>query len=334
MRFYSYTLADDGHWGTNNWSIIGASGTNTSASNVTQVGDNKLLPYKSDGVNPVYLSGAYPANLWAVDTGGQQAATISQLRLAFQIQRFYEKAARSGSRYIEILKGFFGVTSPDARLQRPEYLGGNRVPIHINQVLQQSATESGSTPQGNPAAMSLTSDVHGDFSRSFTEHGYVLGLMVVRYPHTYQQGIERMWSRKTKFDFYWPQLANISEQPILNKEIYAQGSSVVDEAGDAIDEQVFGYQEPWAEYRYKPNRISGELRSTYTTSLDVWHLGDDYESLPSLSSSWIMEDKSPIDRVLAIQSSVSNQFWVDTYIENTCTRVMPLYGIPGLIDHH
>lgn len=252
--------------------------------------------------------------------------TINQLRMAFQIQKFYERSARGGTRYIEILKSFFGVTSPDARLQRPEYLGGNRVPININQIVQQSGTVSGSTPQGNVSGMSLTVDTHSDFTKSFVEHGFVIGLMVSRYDHTYQQGIERMWSRKTKFDYYWPVFANIGEQAVLNKEIYAQGNSE--------DDEVFGYNEAWADYRYKPNRVSSEMRSAYSQSLDSWHLGDDYSALPSLSDEWIREDPSNVDRVLAVQSSVANQLFADIFVRNRTTRAMPLYSIPGLIDHH
>lgn len=252
--------------------------------------------------------------------------TINQLRMAFQIQKFYERQARGGSRYIETIKAFFGVTSPDARLQRPEYLGGNRVPININQIVQQSATQSGTTPQGNVSGMSLTVDTHSDFTKSFVEHGYIMGLMVARYDHTYQQGIERHWSRKTKFDYYWPVFANIGEQAVLNKEIYADGSSA--------DDEVFGYNEAWADYRYKPNRVVSEMRSAYAQSLDSWHLADDYSSLPSLSDEWIREDSSNVDRVLAVQSSVANQLFADIFVRNRTTRPMPLYSIPGLIDHH
>lgn len=253
-------------------------------------------------------------------------ATVNQLRTAFAIQKMYEKDARGGTRYIELLKAHFGVTSPDARLQRPEYLGGNRIPITINQVVQQSGTVSGSTPQGTTSGMSLTTDSHSDFTKSFTEHGYVLGVMVARYDHTYQQGLERLWSRKDRFDFYWPVFANLGEQAVKNKEIYAQGTEV--------DEQVFGYQEAWADYRYKPNRVTGEMRSTYAQSLDVWHLADDYDTLPKLSASWITEDPTTVDRVLAITSRVSNQLFADIYIRNRTTRPMPMYSIPGLIDHH
>lgn len=269
----------------------------------------------------------FPSNLWAIDDGNVSSATINQLRLAFQIQKFYEKQARGGSRYTEIVRSFFGVTSPDARLQRPEYLGGNRVPINVNQVVQQFGTgESTSTPQGTVVGMSQTTDSHSDFTKSFTEHGFIIGVMVARYDHTYQQGLERFWSRKDKFDFYWPVFANIGEQAVKNKEIYAQGT---DE-----DDQVFGYQEAWAEYRYKPSRVTGEMRSSYAQSLDVWHLADDYEKLPALSAEWIQENAKTIDRVLAVTSENSNQFFADIYVKNLCTRPMPMYSIPGLIDHH
>lgn len=279
-------------------------------------------------------SGVVPVNLWAVADGNAAAATINQLRMAFQIQKLYEKDARGGSRYIEILKSHFGVTSPDARLQRPEYLGGNRIPININQVVQQSATASGETAQGTVTGMSVTTDTHSDFTKSFTEHGFVIGVMVARYDHTYQQGLERFWSRKDRFDYYWPVFANIGEQAVKNKEIYAQGPAKKDSAGNVIDDQVFGYQEAWADYRYKPSRVTGEMRSQYAQSLDVWHLADDYSALPMLSDSWIREDKTNVDRVLAVTSDVSNQLFADIYIKNRTTRPMPMYSIPGLIDHH
>ena len=274
------------------------------------------------------------SGLMAISTGNAQAATINQLRMAFQIQKLYEKDARGGSRYIEILKSHFGVTSPDARLQRPEYLGGNRIPININQVVQQSGTAAGETAQGTVTGMSVTTDTHSDFTKSFTEHGFVIGVMVARYDHTYQQGLERFWSRKDRFDYYWPVFANIGEQAVKNKEIYAQGPAQKDSAGNVIDDQVFGYQEAWADYRYKPSRVTGEMRSQYAQSLDVWHLADDYSALPMLSDSWIREDKSNVDRVLAVTSAVSNQLFADIYIKNRTTRPMPMYSIPGLIDHH
>lgn len=286
------------------------------------------IPFVSAASQPV--SGpdilVAPNNLWAVTDGNLPVATINQLRTAFQIQKLYERDARGGTRYIEILKSHFGVTSPDARLQRPEYLGGSRIPININQVVQSSATDSTGTPQGNTAAYSLTTDSHKDFRKSFVEHGFVIGLMVARYDHTYQQGLERFWSRKDRFDYYWPVFANLGEQAILNKELYAQGT--------AEDDEVFGYQECWADYRYKPSRVTGEMRSSAAQSLDVWHLADDYSQLPALSASWIMEDSATVDRVLAVSSRVSDQIFCDIYIRNLTTRPMPLYSIPGLIDHH
>ena len=298
---------------------------------------NYLIPSVSSsnvGVTGPNASATFdPTNLWA-DSSGGLGASINQLRMAFQIQKLYEKDARGGSRYIEILKSHFGVTSPDARLQRPEYLGGNRVPININQVVQQSATASGETAQGTVTGMSVTTDTHSDFTKSFTEHGFVIGVMVARYDHTYQQGLERFWSRKDRFDYYWPVFANIGEQAVKNKEIFAQGPDVKDSAGSVIDDQVFGYQEAWADYRYKPSRVTGEMRSQYAQSLDVWHLGDDYSVLPMLSDSWIREDKANVDRVLAVTSAVSNQLFADIYIKNRTTRPMPMYSIPGLIDHH
>lgn len=265
-----------------------------------------------------------PNNLFA-DLGTASAVTINELRLAFQMQKLLEKDARGGTRYIEILKSHFGVTSPDARLQRPEYLGGNRVPISVSQTIQTSQTTQDS-PLGDTGAYSLTVDSHSDFTRSFTEHGFVIGLMVARYDHTYQYGLERQWSRKTRFDYYFPVLANIGEQAIKNKEIFA--------AGTAVDDEVFGYQEAWADYRYKPSRVTGEMRSNSAKTLDFWHVADKYSELPKLSAAWIFEDKSNVDRVLEVTSAVANQLFADIFIRNYTTRPMPLYSIPGLVDHH
>lgn len=266
-----------------------------------------------------------PVNLWALETD-PVASTINQLRTAFQIQKMYERDARGGTRYIELLKSHFGVTSPDARLQRPEYLGGNRIPIVINEVNQTSGTVSNGTPQGTPTGQSRTTDVHHDVKKSFVEHGFILGVMVARYEHTYQQGLERFWSRKDRMDYYWPVFANLGEQAVLNKEIYAQGS--------AKDDEVFGYQEAWYDYRYKPNHVTGQMRSSASQSLDIWHLADDYSSLPALSDSWVREDSGTVNRVIAVSDQLSNQLWADIFIKNRTTRAMPLYSIPGLIDHH
>ena len=269
-----------------------------------------------------------PVNLRAIGNavGSGFATSINELRMAFQMQKLLERDARGGTRYIEMIKSHFGVTSPDARLQRSEYLGGNRIRINVNQIVQQSATTTGSTPQGNPVGLSVTHDNADSFTRSFTEHGFVIGLMVARYPHTYQQGLERFWSRKSRFDYYFPVFANIGEMAVLNKELYATGTD--------SDNKAFGYQEAWADYRYKPSRVTGEMRSSATKSLDVWHFADYYNKLPTLSPDWIKEDKNNVDRVLAVSSKVSNQLWADIVINNRTSRPMPLYSVPGLIDHH
>ncbi len=278
--------------------------------------------------NTTYKNGyLQPANLWADLSGaGITQTSINALRQAFAIQRLYEKNARGGTRYIEIIKAHFGVQSPDARQQRSEYLGGTRVPINMDQVIQTSSSGDGITPQGNTAAYSLTAFNESMFTKSFTEHGYIIGLACIRTEHTYQQGIERFWSRKKMLDYYFPTLANLGEQAILNKEIYAQGNTKDDEA--------FGYQEAWAEYRYKPSRVSGAMRSNYQTTLDAWHYADKYASQPILSSEWIDETSANIDRTLAVQSTKEDQFIADFYFACEATRPMPLYSIPGLIDHH
>lgn len=271
--------------------------------------------------------GLIPNNLYA-DVSQVAVATISQLRQAFQLQRLFERDARSGTRYQEVLKAHFGCDTPDARLQRPEYLGGKRIPINIDQVLQTSSTNE-VTPQGNTAAYSMTSDISNSFTKSFTEHGYIIGLCCVRTEHTYQQGIERMWSRKNRFDFYWPTLANISEQAVLVKEIFAQGNE--------HDDDAFGYQEAWADYRYKPSRVSGAMRSNYAQSLDAWHYADYYDGSNEdfvLSPEWLIETKNNIDRTLAVSSDVEDQFIADFYFKMDCVRPMPLYSVPGLIDHY
>lgn len=284
--------------------------------------DTKLASYTSGYTSQTPVN---PANLWA-DMSQGTATSINALRQAFAIQRLYEKNARGGTRYIEIIKAHFGVQSPDARQQRSEYLGGTRVPINMDQVVQTSNTAEGSTPQGNTAAYSLTAFNESMFTKSFTEHGYIIGLACIRTEHTYQQGIERFWSRKKMLDYYFPTLANLGEQAILNKEIYAQGNTT--------DEEAFGYQEAWAEYRYKPSRVSGAMRSNYQTTLDAWHYADKYTSQPILSSEWIDETSANIDRTLAVQSATEDQFIADFYFACEATRPMPLYSIPGLIDHH
>ena len=284
---------------------------------------------QSTSYNGHWSENIFVSNNWnglVADLSSVTAATINSLRQAFQLQKLYERDARGGTRYTEILRSHFGVVSPDSRLQRPEYLGGSESPVIINPVVQNSATGStgAETPQGNLAAYGLassTSAKHG-FTKSFVEHGVIIGLLNVRADLTYQQGIPRMFSRRTRFDFYWPVLAHLGEQAILNKEIYAQGTSK--------DDEVFGYQERYAEYRYFPSMITGKLRSTDPQSLDVWHLSQKFDSLPTLSAQFIQDDP-PVSRILAVQNEP--QFIIDSYIEMKCARPMPVYGVPGLVDH-
>ena len=263
-----------------------------------------------------------PVNLWA-DLNQASAATINQLRLAFQTQKFYERMGiATGGRYISVVKTMFGVTSPDYRLQRSEYLGGARQLINMTQVTQSS--ETATTPLGSVAGQSVSRSQGCSFHKGFTEHGYILGVCVVRQKHSYQYGINKMWSRKELLDFYWPTFAFIGEQAILNKEIYAQGTSV--------DNQVFGYQEAWAEYRYKPNQVCGYFRSGVTGSLESWHYADKYTGLPTLGNTWIEETDANINRTLAVQSG-THQFIGHFAFDCDWTRVMPVYSVPGLIDH-
>lgn len=257
------------------------------------------------------------------DLSAATAATINQLRQAFQIQKLIERDARGGTRYVEIVRSHFGVTSPDARVQRPEYLGGGTTSVNISPIAQTSSTDA-TSPQGNLSAMG-TSVMNGHgFTKSFTEHCVIIGLVNVRADLTYQQGLNRMFSRSTRYDFYWPALAHIGEQAILNKEIYAQGSLA------ATDENVFGYQERYAEYRYKPSLITGKFRSNDAASLDAWHLSQEFGSLPTLNSTFI-EENPPIDRVIAV--ATEPHFLFDAYFQMRCARPMPMYGVPGLIDH-
>lgn len=256
------------------------------------------------------------------DLSAVTATTINELRNAIAVQHILERDARTGTRYKEILKGAWGVTSPDARLDRSEYIGGYRMPININQVIQTSSTNT-TSPQGNTAAYSMSTMSKHMCTYSATEHGYVLGLCCVRVDHSYQQGLSRMWTRSTRFSYYDPMLANLGEQPVLNKEIYAQGN--------AQDEEVFGYQEAWADYKYRTNMVTSEMRSTYAQSLDAWHYADHYTSLPTLSNDWIKEGTENIARTLAVEdTNHSYQFICNFYFDQTWTRPMPIYNVPGL----
>lgn len=263
------------------------------------------------------------------DLSKTSAATINSLRMAFQLQRMMERDARGGTRYVEIIRQHFRTICPDARLQRSEYLGGSSDLINIHQLVQTSSTDS-TTPQGNRVS-NADGFAKCGWTKSFSEHGYVIGLVNVRADLNYQQGLNRIWSRRVRYDFYWPTLAHLGEQAVLNKEIFAQGVDVKDSKGTPIDDLPFGYQERYAEYRYHPSIITGKLRSTAQGTLDVWHLAQKFDALPTLSKEFI-EDNPPIGRLLAVTTG-EPQFLLDCYIGCKCTRPMPLYSVPGLIDH-
>ena len=305
----SYT----GNYGTNAGTALGAVGA---------------APSAAMGVVTKAQAGATPANsgLYA-DLSSATAATINQLRQSFQIQKLLERDARGGTRYTEIVRSHFGVISPDARLQRPEYLGGGSMPININPIAQTSGTgQTGqTTPLGTLSAFGTGLARGHGFSQSFTEHGYVIGLVSVRADLTYQQGLRKMWSRSTRYDFYFPAFAMLGEQAVLNKEIYCRG--------DANDDLVFGYQERWAEYRYNPSEITGLFRSTSAGTIDGWHLAQKFTALPTLNTTFI-QDTPPLSRVLAVGAAANGQqFIFDSFFDIKAARPMPIYSVPGLIDH-
>lgn len=270
----------------------------------------------SNGTFSVQDNQLYPANLFT-DLTQATAATINALRLSFQTQRLLEKDARGGSRYREVIKNHFNTTIPDATVQIPEYLGGQRIQINQDQIADTASN------LGNTGAFSLTCNINEDFTKSFCEHGIILGLIAIRTLHTYQQGINKLWFKKQRFDFYDPVFAHLGEQPIYNRELFVTGT--------ATDTQVFGYQEAWAEYRYHPNRISGEMRSNYAQSLDVWHYGDDFANLPTLGQTFIEETTVNVARTLAVQSQ--DQWLLDIAVQDIAIRPMPINSTPGLIDH-
>jgi len=278
-----------------------------------------LIPDSSDQHVRFDATAANGSQLFA-DLSDASAATINQLRQAFQVQKLLERDARGGTRYVEIIKSHFGVTTPSAGW-RTEYLGGGTKMVNVSPIAQTSSTDS-TSPQGNLSAMGTVTLDNIGFTKSFTEHSTILCLVNVRADLTYQQGMNRMWSRQTRYDFYWPALANIGEQSVLNKEIYFQGNS--------DDDETFGYQERYAEYRYKPSLVTGQFRSNATTTLDAWHLSQDFASLPALNASFI-EDNPPVDRVIAVPSEP--EFLFDGYFSMNCVRPMPLYGVPGMVDH-
>jgi hypothetical protein len=297
--------------GSGTYAFIDSTVAGTGTAYLQDLGSGVTVQNNSISVTP---------NLYA-DLSTATAATINDLREAFQIQKLYERDARGGTRYTEILQSHFGVTSPDARLQRPEYLGGGKTPVGFEAVPQTSSTDA-TTPQGNLAAMAQVGVGGHGFTKSFTEHGVIIGLANVFADLTYQQGMNRMWKRRDRWDFYWPALAHLGEQAILNEEIYTQGTSA--------DTDVFGYQERYAEYRYKPSQITGKMRSAATGSLDVWHLSQDFSALPVLNNTFI-EENPPIDRVVAVINEPDLIF--DWFFDMKTTRPMPVYSVPGLIDH-
>lgn len=276
-------------------------------------------------------TGTTPSNMYthlAADLSNATAATVNQLRNAFMVQRFYEKLARGGSRYFEMIKAFFDVRVPDATVQIPEFLGGKRIPINITQVAQTSATDDSLTdytPLGSLSAYSLTTDTESDvFAKSFTEHGFLFAVCCIRTEHSYSQGMNRYWFKKTLTDFYLPTFANAPEQPVYTRELYVTGTS--------SDSTVFGYQEAWYEYRYSPTIVSGEFNVDFAQALDSYHYGDDYSAAPSLSPGWLREPQLNVARTLAVKSH--DQFLCDFLFNNKWVRAMPVYSVPGLLDHH
>ena len=280
--------------------------------------NKKMMQFTGKKDNEIGTGGYMFADLSTVN-----AISIQDLRMAIALQHIFEADARNGTRYREFLSGTWGVTSPDSRLQIPEYIGGQRIAINVNQVVQTSQTDTTSGQAlGNTAAYSLTTCSKQMVDYAATEYGYIIGLAVVRVEHSYQQGLATKWTRGGRFTYYDPRLAALGEQPVYNREIYAQGTPE--------DDEIFGYQEAWADYRYKPSYVTGEMRSNYKTSLDAWHYADDYEKLPRLSAEWIQEGTQNIDRTIAVTSAKSHQFLCDFYFNEDWYREMPIYSIPGI----
>lgn len=327
------SISANGPFALNGFKFHGSNGSSQSeygwyGAPITNSGHPASFSY-SGGLKSGSVSWSTDSLSAFADLSTASPITINSLRYAFQLQKLLERDARGGTRYTELLQSHFGVTNPDLRLQRPEYLGGSSTRITINPVQQTSSTND-TTPQGNLAAYGVGSDVFHGFNRSFTEYGCIIGFVSVRADLTYQQGLNRAWFRKSRFDFYYPVFAHLGEQTVLNKEIFAQGPSVKDAAGNVIDEQVFGYQERYAEYRYKPSMITGIMRSTAPQTLDVWHLSQKFENLPKLNAEFI-QDNPPVARAVAVQNEP--QFIFDAYFKMKCARPMPVYSVPSLVDH-
>jgi len=288
---------------------------------VARVGDAFSNTLRVGGSSNIVGYADTPDTDLYADLSAATGSTINAWRQAFQVQKFLERDARGGTRYTEKVFSHFGVTSPDSRLQRTEYLGGSSQSINIHPVPQTTSTDA-TTPQGNLSGFGTVSEQNSGFTKSFTEHGYIIGLANVRGDITYQTGQDKLWSRETQYDFYWPSFSHLGEQAVLNKEIYTQGTSA--------DEDVFGYQERYAEYRYKPSKITGLFRSAASASLDPWHLSEEFASLPTLGSTFI-ESNTPLDRCIAVPAEP--HIILDAFFDLTCVRPMPVYSPPGLIDH-
>lgn len=300
--------------------VVGVTETSKKPGSLSYQTREKKLIFSGKGntTGDIGISGDLYADMSSVS-----AISIADLRMSIALQHIFEADARNGTRYREFLSGTWGVTSPDSRLQIPEYIGGQRIAINVNQVVQTSQTDT-TTGQalGNTAAYSLTTCSKQMVDYAATEYGFIIGLAVVRVEHSYQQGLATKWTRGGRFTYYDPRLAALGEQPVYNKEIYTQGK--------AEDDEIFGYQEAWADYRYKPSYVTGEMRSNFQTSLDAWHYADNYDKLPRLSAEWIQEGQENIDRTIAVTSSVSHQFLCDFYFTENWFREMPIYSVPGI----
>ena len=308
---------------SNNAASNGAAGTMKNASLLISHAPNTNI---GNIYEPLNLVTTIPNST----TGGTDVSfSVNEFRLAYVYQTYLETLARSGTRYSELLLGLFGVQSPDARLQDPEYLGGNRIPINVSEVTNTAQAEQDFL--GDVGAKSVTSDSHHDFIKSFTEHGYVIGVCCVRHDHSYCQGISKFWTRREFTDFYNPKFANLGEVPIYKAEIYATSQNMT--AEDTGKLPVFGYQEIWADYRYRPNMVTGFMRPNVPNSISYWTLTDKYDAEPTLSDGWIRESSESVDRALAVTSAVADQFWADFYIQNRSTRPMPMFSVPGLEPH-
>lgn len=310
--------------------ILAATNTTDTTTGIypsTSAGANDTTITLGNSVTPTNLA-LSTTGIFADPSNAQDTFNVNDLRFAFQLQKFLEKDARGGTRYIEFLKSHFGVNAPDYRLQRSEFLGGRRNPISIQQVSQTSQPTADS-PLGAVGAFSLSSG-SARYNKGFVEHGFVIGVMCIRQFHTYQQGVNKMWFRNSRYDYYDPLFANLGEQPVYTNELYV-GSNA---NGSNLKGSVFGYNEAWADLRYKPSYVTGEMRSNATNSFDVWHFADNYSSAPTLSQQFIEETPTYVDRALSVPSSSESQFLVDIYCKQTAFRVMPTYSVPGLIDHH